>query len=137
MYGTSPYAQFAADWEAALAQWDPHAWAARFAATGARYVVFVAKHSDGYCLWPTAVANPHRAGWHCPRDVVGEMGEAVRAAGMRFGLYYCGGFDWTFNTWPIGSMADVLAAIPRELSSLCGSPGARTGCALPAQCSVE
>ena len=113
VYGTRPYAQFAADWEAALEQWDPHAWAARFAATGARYVVFVAKHSDGYCLWPTAVANPQRPGWHCRRDVVGEMAEAVRAAGMRFGLYYCGGFDWTFNTRPIGSMADVLAAIPR------------------------
>ncbi len=112
-YGTRPYTQFAGDWEAALELWDPHAWAARFAATGARYVVFVAKHSDGYCLWPTAIANPHRPGWHCRRDVVGEMREAVRAAGMRFGLYYCGGFDWTFNTWPIGSMADVLAAIPR------------------------
>jgi alpha-L-fucosidase len=112
-YGTRPYTQFAVDWEAALEQWDPHAWAARFAATGARYVVFVAKHSDGYCLWPTAALNPNRPGWHCRRDVVGEMGEAVRAAGMRFGLYYCGGFDWTYNSWPIGSMADVLAAIPR------------------------
>ncbi len=112
-YGARPYALFAADWEAALEQWDPQAWAARFAATGARYVVFVAKHSDGYCLWPTDVPNPHRPGWHCRRDVVGEMSEAVRAAGMRFGLYYCGGFDWTFNTRPIGSMADVLAAIPR------------------------
>ena len=113
VYGTRPYAQFAADWEVALEQWDPHAWVERFASTGARYVVFVAKHSDGYCLWPTAVANPQRPGWHCQRDVVGEMAEAVRAAGMRFGLYYCGGFDWTFNTWPIGTMADVLAAIPR------------------------
>jgi len=112
-YGTRPYAEFAVDWEAALEQWDPHAWAARFAATGARYVVFVAKHSDGYCLWPTGVANPQRPGWNCRRDVVGEMREAVLAAGMRFGLYYCGGFDWTFNTWPIGSIADVLAAIPR------------------------
>ncbi len=112
-YGARPYTQFAADWEAALEQWDPQAWAARFAATGARYVVFVAKHSDGYCLWPTGVVNPHRPGWNSRRDVVGEMSEAVRAAGMRFGLYYCGGFDWTFNTRPIGSMADVLAAIPR------------------------
>jgi alpha-L-fucosidase len=41
------------------------------------------------------------------------MGEAVRGAGMRFGLYYCGGFDWSFEDRPIGSMADVVAAIPR------------------------
>jgi alpha-L-fucosidase len=41
------------------------------------------------------------------------MGEAVRAAGLRFGLYYCGGFDWSFEDRPIGSMGDVAAAVPR------------------------
>lgn len=108
-----PYEDFARDWEAALEQWDPHDWAARFAATGARYVVLVTKHHDGYCLWPTNVPNPRRPGWHCTRDVVGELGEAVRAAGMRFGLYYSGGLDWRFNDRPIGSMAEMLDAIPR------------------------
>jgi alpha-L-fucosidase len=111
-YGGRPYADFAAQWEAALEHWDPDDWAARFAATGAGHVVFVAKHSDGYCLWPTQVTNPNRPGWHCRRDVVGEMAEAVRSAGMRFGVYYCGGLDWTFNDWPIGSMGDVPAAVP-------------------------
>jgi len=113
VYGDRPYECFAADWEDALGQWDPTAWAARFAAAGARYVVFVAKHADGYCLWPTTVRHPSRAGWYCRRDVVGEMGEAVRAAGMRFGLYYCGGFDWSVDDTPIGTMSDVVAAIPR------------------------
>ena len=113
VYGDRPYQQFAADWEAGLDQWDPQEWAARFAAAGARYVVFVAKHADGYCLWPTDVPNPNRPGWNSRRDVVGEMSEAVRSAGMRFGIYYCGGFDWTFDDRPIGSMSEVLAAIPR------------------------
>jgi alpha-L-fucosidase len=113
VYGNRPYGQFAADWEAALDQWDPQEWAARFAATGARYVVFVTKHMDGYCMWPTDVANPHRAGWNCRRDVVGELSEAVRGAGMRFGIYYSGGLDSTFNDRPIGSVAQMLDAIPR------------------------
>ena len=112
-YGDRPYTAFAADWQDGLAQWDPDAWAARFAATGARYVVFVAKHADGYSLWPTAVAHPHRSAWHSPRDVVGEMAEAVRGAGMRFGIYYCGGLDWSFEPRPMGSMADAIASIPR------------------------
>ena len=93
--------------------WDPDAWAARFAATGARYVVFVTKHMDGYCLWPTGVRNPHRPGWNCRRDVVGELAEAVRGAGMRFGLYYSGGLDSTFNDRRIGSVAEMLDAVPR------------------------
>jgi alpha-L-fucosidase len=113
VYGDRPYAEFARDWEAGLASWDPDDWARRFAATGARHVVFVAKHSDGYCLWPTDVRNPHRSEWHSKRDVVGELAEAVRGAGMRFGLYYSGGWDWTFDDRPVGTMADVLAAIPR------------------------
>jgi alpha-L-fucosidase len=108
-----PYEQFADEWVAALAQWDPNEWAARFAATGARYVVLVTKHMDGYCLWPTDVRNPRRANWFCPRDVVGELREAVLGAGMRFGIYYSGGLDSTFNNRPIGSVADSIDAVPR------------------------
>jgi alpha-L-fucosidase len=113
VYGDRPYTDFAAEWEAGLEHWDPDDWAARFAATGARYVIFVAKHHDGYCLWPTEVAHPSRGGWHSRRDVVGELGEAVRGRGLRFGIYYSGGLDWTFDARPIGSMAEMLDAIPR------------------------
>jgi alpha-L-fucosidase len=111
--GAPAYAELVARWEAALDGWDPDQWARRFAATGARYVVLVAKHHDGYCLWPSRVTNPHRAGCTSSRDVVGELAEAVRAANMRFGVYYSGGLDWTFDDRPIGSFADMLAAIPR------------------------
>lgn len=45
---------------------------------------------------------------------MGELADAVRAHGMRFGLYYSGGYDWTFNDHPIGSLADGLMAIPRD-----------------------
>ena len=77
-WGDRPYEAFAADFEAGLEQWDPQAWAERFRDAGARYVVLVSKHHDGFCLWPTGVANPNRPGWHSKRDVVGELAEAVR-----------------------------------------------------------
>jgi alpha-L-fucosidase len=112
-YPEREYHSFIADFEAGLASWDPEDWAARFAATGARYVVMVTKHHDGYCLWPTDVANPHHPGFHSSRDVVGEMADAVRRHHMRFGVYYSGGLDWTFNDHPIGSFSDLLAAQPR------------------------
>ena len=114
VYGERPYPEFARDWEAGLATWDPDDWATRFAATGARWVVLVAKHADGYSLWPTGVAHPHRDRWHSTRDVVGELAEAVRGVGLRFGIYYCGGLDWSFDARPMGSMAGVLASIPRR-----------------------
>lgn len=113
-YGTKPYAEFAAEYRAGLESWDPDDWARRFRDAGARYVVLVAKHHDGFCLWPTAVRNPSRPnGWHTERDVVGELREAVLGVGLRFGLYYSGGLDWTFDDRPIGNLGDLLAAIPR------------------------
>jgi alpha-L-fucosidase len=112
-YGDREYRSFATEWEAGLASWDPDEWARAFAATGARYVVLVTKHHDGYCLWPTSVPNPRLPGWHCSRDVVGELAEAVRGQGLRFGVYYSGGLDWTFDDRPMGRMSDLIAAIPR------------------------
>ena len=112
-FGLMPYAELADRFRAGLEVWDPDDWARRFAATGARYVVLVTKHHDGFCLWPSTVTNPHREGWHTGRDVVGELRDAVLAAGMRFGVYYSGGLDWTFDRRPIGNLGDMIAAIPR------------------------
>jgi alpha-L-fucosidase len=113
VYPGRAYRSFVAEFEAGLDNWDPDAWAAHFAATGARYVVLVAKHHDGYCLWPTGVVNPRLPGFHSRRDIVGELADAVRRHDMRFGLYYSGGLDWTFNDHPIGSFSDLLTAQPR------------------------
>jgi alpha-L-fucosidase len=107
------YNSFASEWEAGLERWDPVAWARTFASTGARYVVLVTKHHEGYCLWPSEVVNPHAPSLRCPRDVVGELAEAVRSEGLRFGVYYSGGLDWTFNDHPIGTFSDLLVAQPR------------------------
>jgi alpha-L-fucosidase len=112
-YGERPYASFREDFEkGGIARLDPDAWAEAFRAAGARYVVFVTKHHDGYCLWPSRVANPRRPGWASPRDCVGELARAVRARGMRFGVYYSGGLDWTFNPEAVRTLADTMASVP-------------------------
>ena len=113
-YGDRPYESFVDEFTAGLAHWNPTAWAEQFARTGARYVVMVTKHHDGYCPWPTSVPNPRRANWFSERDIVGELADAVRAAGMRFGLYYSGGIDWTFEDRPISTFADLVAAVPSD-----------------------
>ncbi len=87
------YADFAPLFRAEL--FDPAQWAELFRQAGARYVVLVSKHHDGYALWPSAYSK----GWNSldvgpGRDLVGELTEAVRAAGLRMGLYYSLG-EWT------------------------------------------
>lgn len=100
-YGNKDYYSFREDFEQACAAFDPRDWAELFRRAGARYAVLVTKHHDGYCLWPSAFDNPRRPGLHSRRDLVGETADAVRAAGLRMGLYYSGIFDWTFKTGPI------------------------------------
>ncbi len=68
---------------------DAGEWADLFARAGARYVLLVAKHHDGYCLWPSKYApgwNTLDVGPH--RDIVGELTKSVREKGMKMGLYY-------------------------------------------------
>ena len=98
-----------------IAQWDPRAWAKLFRNVGARYVVLTTKHHDGFTLWPSSVQNPNRAGrLSADRDLVGDLAAAVRSEGIRMGLYYSGGLDWTFTTEPIRSIADLHARIPQS-----------------------
>jgi alpha-L-fucosidase len=111
-YGDAPYASFRGPFESMLTTWDPTPWAELFALAGAGYVVLTTKHHDGYLLWPSAHRNPHRDDWQSDRDVVGDLADAVRAQGLRFGVYYSGGFDWTFDPGPIDSVPAFLATMP-------------------------
>ena len=112
VYGGAPYQDFKAPFIEGLKHWDPEEWAEQFKNSGAKYVVLVTKHHDGFCLWPSDIENPHEANWCSQRDIVGELAKAVRAQGMKFGVYYSGGFDWTFNDFPLRSFGDALSAIP-------------------------
>jgi len=81
------YPDFAPLFRAEL--FDPQEWATLFRRAGARYVVMVSKHHDGYALWPSRFSP----GWNSVelgprRDLVGDLTEAVRQAGLRMGLYY-------------------------------------------------
>lgn len=64
-------------------------WANLFQRAGAKYVILVTKHHDGYCMWDSKYApnwNSVEGGPH--RNVVSEVTDAVRAKGMKMGFYY-------------------------------------------------
>ena len=75
VYKNAPYENFREPFLKGLEQWKPDEWAEHFADAGAKYVVLVTKHHDGFCLWPSAVTNPHQKDWTRPRDIVGELAE--------------------------------------------------------------
>jgi alpha-L-fucosidase len=110
------YYQFTSVFNDKVRQWNPDNWAALFAKTGARYVVLTSKHHDGFRLWPSKVDNPKRPGvpLSASRDLVGELTSSVRAHGMRMGIYYSGGLDWTFTSEPIQTVDDLFRLVPQS-----------------------
>ena len=99
VYGGAPYDDFLDAWSAA--SFEPSAWARLFATAGAEYVIPTSKHHDGVTLWDapgTGARNTVHRGPH--RDLVAEIAAAVRAEGLRFGVYYSGGLDWSITRLP-------------------------------------
>ncbi len=71
-------------------KFDPDQWMKAIRDSGAKYVVLVAKHHDGFCLWPTeqtaysVKSSPWKGG---KGDVVGDVARAARKYGLKFGVY--------------------------------------------------
>lgn len=95
----------------AARQFDPALWADLFVRAHARYVVLTTKHHDGFTLWPSRHSNPHKDSWHADRDLVGDLTTAVRDRDLKMGLYYSGGYDWTFNPAPITDFAGMAGSL--------------------------
>jgi alpha-L-fucosidase len=71
-------------------EFNPDQWMKAIRDSGAKYVVLVAKHHDGFCLWPTEQTNysvkssPWKGG---KGDVVGDVARAAHKYGLKFGVY--------------------------------------------------
>ena len=110
----APYDRLLDDWRAEA--YDPADWARLFREVGADYVVPTTKHHDGVALWDapgsgdlTTVARGPR------RDLIAPLADAVRAEGLRFGVYYSGGLDWAFaDSPPLRSSDDIARYRPTD-----------------------
>ncbi len=110
------YYRFSSAFNQANERWDPASWASLFKKVGARYAVLTTKHHDGFRLWPSRVPNPRRnvPELSATRDLVGDLTTAVRGAGLKMGLYYSGGLDWTFTQQPILLPLDLKRMVPQS-----------------------
>jgi alpha-L-fucosidase len=67
-------------------------WAQTAVALGARYIVFVAKHQGGFCMWQTqttdySIRNTPWRGGH--GDVLADVSASCRKYGLELGVYVC------------------------------------------------
>jgi len=92
-------------------QWNPDKFDARewvkiVKETGARYIVFLLKHHDGFCLWDTKQTNYNIMNGPFKRDVLKEVAAACREQGIGLFPYYstC---DWHHPDFPMNGWKET------------------------------
>lgn len=77
-------------------KFDADAWTALFKQAGARFVVPVAEHHDGFAMYDCSFSPWNAAQMGPRRDVLGELATAARLQGLTFGLSYHRAEHWWF-----------------------------------------
>jgi alpha-L-fucosidase len=77
-------------------KYDPHAWAALFKKAGAKFVVPVAEHHDGFPMYTSALTAWCAGKMGPKRDLIGDLAAAVRAEGLVFGVSSHRAEHWWF-----------------------------------------
>ncbi|TCS17507.1 alpha-L-fucosidase [Caulobacter sp. BK020] len=78
--------------------YDPAGWAKLFKQAGARYVVPVAEHHDGYAMYDTRLSDWTAVKTGPKRDLIGAFAKVARAEGLHFGLSsHRAEHDWFFD----------------------------------------
>lgn len=77
-------------------KFDAAAWAKLFKETGARYVIPVAEHHDGFPMYDCSFTRWDATEMGPKRDVIQELAEAIRAEGLKFGVSSHRAFNWMF-----------------------------------------
>jgi alpha-L-fucosidase len=89
------------------AKFDPDAWAALFKKAGAKFIVPTAEHHDGFSLWDSAT-NKYNAKLMGPkRDLIADLGAAVRRQGLKFGVSNHSIEHFTFVREGAGTVNDL------------------------------
>jgi alpha-L-fucosidase len=88
-------------------KFDAGKWADLFARAGARFVVPVAEHHDGFAMYDSGFSKWCAAKMGPKRDLVGELAAATRAKGMVFGVSTHRAEHWWFMNGGMKFRSDV------------------------------
>lgn len=113
-YDGAPYDNFLDAWTAD--KFDPDEWLDLFKRAGAKYVIPTSKHHDGITLWDAPGTGTRNTVHRGPkRDLVADISQATKKAGLHFGVYYSGGLDWSISDLPpLTSQWEVFNVRPND-----------------------
>lgn len=110
--------------------WDPEKWAKLFADVGFKYCVMTAEHHDGWANWNSELTPWNAMDKGPKRDLVGDLGKALKKHGLKFAPSYHRERHDTFfakklyvvNAEPQNDIAEEIRRVP-EAASLYGPFG--------------
>jgi alpha-L-fucosidase len=90
---------------------DTDQWCRVASQAGMKYILFLTKHHDGFCLWDTSTTD-----WKVTKsplgiDVLAKLKKSCDKYELKLALYFSEG-DWT---WPKGKNAEIKKAQLKEL----------------------
>jgi alpha-L-fucosidase len=99
---------------------DPDQWATLFDDAGAKYVVLTAEHHDGFAMWDSELTDWCATKVGPMRDLVGDLGVAVRRRGLKYAPSYhrerhTGFFaldKYRVRSQPRGDIAEEMRRMP-------------------------
>lgn len=71
-----------------LENFDATEWIDIVKKTGMKYIVFIAKHHDGFHLWDTKYSDFKITNTPYGKDMLKEIADACHKSGIKFGIYY-------------------------------------------------
>lgn len=111
-------------------KWEPDAWAKLFADVGFKYCVMTAEHHDGWANWDSDLTPWNAMDKGPKRDLVGDLGKALKIHGLKFAPSYHRERHDTFfakklyvvDAEPQDDIAEEIRRVP-EAASLYGPFG--------------
>lgn len=88
-------------------KFDPDKWADLFKAAGAKYVVPVAEHHDGFAMYDCSHSRWTAVKMGPKRDLIGDLATAIRKQGLIFGLSNHRAEHWWFMNGGMEVDSDV------------------------------
>ena len=102
-------------------KFDAKEWAELFRKAGARYVIPTAEHHDGFAMYDSELTQWNAKQMGPERDIIGELSEAVRNEGMKFGVSNHRIENWDFM-YPERLHNDSTDLFLPEYASFYGPP---------------
>jgi alpha-L-fucosidase len=84
---------------------------------GVKYIVMVAKHHDGFCMWDSKYTDFDVMSTPFKRDILGEMANACHRSGMKFCIYYSQR-DWHHPDYSSATLGKYNQYMRNQISEL-------------------